>query len=365
MAGLSSHADFLELTRARRVLQNKKRFLNEVTKRNYFFFSTMLRKEYAKFQGGTKIVDQIQGANSGNSGWYDPNDEFSPTQKDVFTPVNVAWAFHQGHYVIIDETAILNTTDSDSYLNYINTLDIGCVIDMADHLEKALWARPNKEKMEDANVSQREMYSIRSFVTQDGLAPSATNETLATGSSAWTTVATINPSTNTWWKNANNTYTAATPDDAEAGLIGTFDDMVLLVKYEMPNGIDKWSERQDLQNQVICTNRDGVVFYKARLRNLNDRMQRFNDPAIVGPQFDGIPVKYVDELDNAGWTANQPDYFFLNLRYLFPFFHKNRFMHEVVETGGSKQPNSTAAYKFSFLNTFCRSRRSQGRTYAA
>ena len=361
MASLTNHADFLKATRDQRVV-TKDMLLNEATKNTYFFFSRMLTGSQKKFKGGTKLVDKIQGTTSGNFSFYSPNHEFSPTQTDTLTDVEVQWAFAQDHYVIIDETAQLNSGDPYAYLDYVKSLEMDCMVDMINGMEEALWKTPDNAVHEASSADPQEPYSILCFVTRDGLEPSSTN---GGATNDFTTIMSVDPSNDSWFQNANNTYTAATPDDPEAGLIASFDDMRLQIGFEFPDPLSKYSESDDKQKYCIVTSRDGVVFYKSRLRMGNDRMERLSDPSIMGPQFEGIPIKYVSELDQQGWTANQPDYIWLNLNFLFPIFHTNRFMYEVIRDGGPKQPTSVVNFKFSWYNLFCRSRRRQGRTYAA
>lgn len=356
-----NHSDFLKATRDQRVV-GKDQLLNEATKHTYFFFSNMMKRSGKKFKGGTKLVDKIQGTTSGNFSFYSPNDEFSPSQSDTLTDIEVNWAFAQGHYVLIDETATLNAGDPLAYLDYVKSLEQDCMVDIVNGLETALWKTPDNSVHEASAADPREPYSILCFITRDGLEPSSTN---GGATNDFTTIETVDPSNDTWFKNANNTYSAASPDDPDSGLIAAFDDMVLQINFETPDPLSKYTESEEKQKFVIATSRDGVTFFKSRLRQVNDRMERLSDPSIMGPQFEGVPIKYVSELDSQGWTANQPDYLFVNMNYLYPWFHTDRYMSEKIADGGAKQPNSTVVFKFMWYNLICRSRRRQGRIYAA
>lgn len=360
---LIQHRDFLESTRDQRVV-GREVLLNEATKNTYFFFSNMFMSVEEHFRGGTKLVDKIQGDSAGSFSFYSPNDEFSPRQVDTLTPIEVNWAFAQSHYVLIRETAGLNSGDPIAYLDYIKSLEQGCVVDTINGLEEALWASPNVETMEAVNADPREPYSILAFITRDGLAPAAGNGGVTAGTADWTTVETVDPVQKTFFQNKFVSYASATPDDETTGLIAAFDDIVLQTHFEIPDPYRRYAESEDLRKYCITTSRDGVTFYKARMRAANDRLDYLNDPMVRGPQYEGIPIKYVSELDNQGWTDNQPDYLFLNLNFLVPFFHTDMYMDEVVTDGGSKQPNSTVVYKFTWYNLINRSRRRQGRIFA-
>jgi hypothetical protein len=361
---LANHADFLKATRDQRVVP-KQTLLNEATKNNYFFFSTMMKRAGKQFKGGTKLVDRIQGDAAGTFSFYNPNDEFSPNQVDTLKSIEVDWAFAQSHYVLIKETATLNAGDPVAYLDYVMSLEQGCVVDTINGLEESLWAKPNTATMESSTADPINPLSLLCFNTRDGLAPSSTNGGVASGTSDWTTLQGLAPSNESWYRNKFKSYTTATPDDPDAGLVASFDDIVLQTKFSLPDAMNKYSESDDLQKHCITTSRDGITFYKARLRALNDRMDMLKDPAINGPQYQGVPLIYVSELDEQGWTDNTPDYLFWDFNYICPFFHSDMYMDETITDGGSRQPNSTVVFKFSWFNMICRSRRRQGRVFGA
>lgn len=367
MPGMPTFVDFLKATRDV-VLTPKESLLHEATKNTYFLDRMLKGSGVDKtFQGGTKIVDRVLGENAGTFAFYNPNAVESPSQRQTMRSLEVPWAFARSYYPFTDEETDLNTGDPNAYKNLKRAYEQSCLVDTVNGMEDALWALPNADTMETPAIQTRAAYSLLAFNTRDGLVPASGNGGLATGSSAWTTLATVPniSTTNTWFKNKFGSYTAATPDDPDAGLIAAFDDLILQVKFDMPNGLKKYSENEGLQKMVIVTSRDGVVFYKARLRALNDRMDMLKDPAISGPQYQGIPVEYVSTLDGLGWTDNQPDYLFYNLNFVVPFFHSKWYMLDKLTDGASTQPNSHVMWKFTWYNLFPRSRRRLGRIYAA
>lgn len=365
MPTIVSFADFLAATRDVKVTPNDQ-LLNEATKNTYFVAQMLKGKDLAKrFRGGTKLIEKIQGADGGSFGFYSPSDEQSPTQTPTLKTVEVNWGFAKTDYTYTDEEVELNSGDAQAYIDLKASFEQNRAVDLLNGMEEALWAAPNSDTMESVSADPKVAYSFPCFVTRNGGVPSSSNGGIASGSTAWTTLATINPTTETWYKNKFKSYVAATPDDLDAGLIASFDDLVLQVQFETPDGLKKYSENESLQKMQIATSRDGINFFKARLRALNDRMEMLRDPAIPGVQYNGIPLKYVAELDNAGWTTSQPDYYFLNLNFIFPFFHSKWFLKEVMTDGGVRQPTSHTNYQFTWYNNFCRSRRRQGRIYAA
>jgi len=358
--------DWLTVTRDERIV-GKNQLLNEATKQRYFCMSKMWKNAEEKFRGGENLVDHIQGDTLGNAGRYNPEDRFNVSTRDTTVPISVPWAYLQAHYPVVREARELNSGNVSAFVNYMLVLEQGCLVDKVNVMEEECWALPNRELMEDANteLQARQPYSILSFITRDGLAPSATNGGLATGSSAWTTIQSINPTTRTWFRNQTQNYNSAAKNDLNDGIVPAMDAMIEEVQFDMPGELAKYAEDQGLQNQCIVTNLEGLTDYKAALRSLNDQMSMLSDPTIRGAQFNGVPVKFISELENAGWTAGQPDFLFINFSFLFPFVHTNNYMREEITPGGPEHPNKTVVWKFTWNNVICRSRRRQGRISAS
>lgn len=358
--------DFLTATRETR-LGNKKRILDEATKRNYFFLSRMFKNAEEKFKGGDKLVDHIRGETLGNASTYNPTQRFNVTVRDTLTPISVYWAFVQSHYPIMDEAAKLNAGNPEAFVDYVMNLEQGCVTDTCNKLEELLWATPNSATMEAASTGDepRDPYSFLAFITRDGLAPSSTNGGVI--GSDWTTLETVNVASKPWFKNQTGSYSAANPAaaDSDDGLIPQMDRMAENVAYESPEPLKTYADSDSLQKQVIVTNTDGVVLYRRCLRAVNDQMARLEDPSIKGPQHNGVPIKKVAQLDEVGWTSNQPDFLFLNLGEMYPFFHPDKHMDETITPPSHDHPNKHVVWKWNWMNVVCRSRRRQGRLYAA
>jgi hypothetical protein len=339
---------------------------NEVTK-NTYFLDTMIGDGDIKklMRGGKKLVDQIQGGTGNTYAPYDPGVEETPQASNNLVEVEVLWTFNRAYYVYDDEEVDLNDGDTSRYVKLKKSYELSCMVDMVNGMEEQLWAAPNYDTME-GGTTPRDPYSLLAFNTRDGEVPAAGNGGIAAGSSAWAAIETLSPTLNTWWKNKTATYTAATPDDPDAGLVKAFSSMVLKTKFEMPTALKTYQhpEAGNLRKHKILTSEDGMTFYEARLRGLNDRMRVINDPHISDIQYKGVPLEYVAQLDSQGWTTNQPDYLFYNFNCIRPIFHTTWFMKQKMTDGGSKQPNRHVVWKFIWWNLFCDSRRRQGRISA-
>jgi hypothetical protein len=369
MPELTAFGDFQVATRDI-LITPKDVLLNESTKESYVYDLLFTDMDVNKaFRGGTKLVDRIQASSGSRGSFYNPNDGITPSQTDTLVSVEYPWAFYQNHYAYVEETTGLNAGDPAAYVNLQKSYEGDCMVNTVNDLDSALFALPNQTLMEAASTGDdnaRVAMSILAFVTRDGEVPAAGNGGIESGSSAWTTIGQINPTTNDWWKNKFKTYTAANVADLGDGLLPAFDDIVIQTNFPMPTALRPWSDpKNTAQRKVnIFTSRNGIVVYNQVLRSINDRMASFTDPAINGPQFRGLPMVPSSGLDDLGWTDGSPDYLFLNLNFMHPFFRTGWFLKTKTMPAGVNQPNTDVTYKFVHYNLSCRSRRRQGRVSA-
>lgn len=359
-------ADWLNITREERA-NTRKNVWNNATLRHYFHLSRMFTSAEENFQSGDQLVDFVRFSEVGNGGFYNPVARFSHVTRDTTKKVTVYWAFYHNSYEFIREAAALNDKQGIALAKYTMTQEQRCEEDSLADIERALWALPNANTMESATIddsNHRRPYSIPCFITRDGLVPSSSNGGIASGSSAWTTLQGLNPSTiGTGYQNQSDTYDTSDPFSDTVGIIPMMDRLHLACKFDKPDVLVKYEESKRMK-QVIATTRAGVTNYIIALRSVNDQMAMVNDPAIKGPQSYGTPVQPNDVLDTHGWTANRPDYLYVDLSVLKPF--KNPALDDEVVTGPSHDhPNKTLVHQFKAYNMICHDRRSLGRGYAA
>jgi len=344
--------------------------INEATKKTYFLSRMLEGRDIKKLmKGGKKLVHHVQSGTGSTYGAYYPGEEESPTTTDNLVQLEVPWTFNRAWYAYDDEETELNDGNVERFVDLKKSYELSCAVDIMGGMEDQLLATPDKTLMEDRTAASRRFtpLSLLAMNTRDGLAPSSTNGGVVSGSGNWTTLQTVNPSTDTWFKNANATYTAAQLDDLDNGLVTSFKKATLRTAFEMPTAIRRYSDsvNQSMRKQMILTSEDGITTYESRLRGLNDRMRSLEDPSINGSQYQGVPIEYVSTLDDQGWTAGQPDYLLYNFNYIYPIFHSTLFMKEKAVDGGAKQPNRHVVYKFVVWQLFCESRRRQCRISAA
>lgn len=360
--------DVMLATRDKRVV-TPDQLNNEATKTRYFFLSRMWRAEERKYKGGDMLVDFIQGE-EGDADYYNPKSSFSVTARNTLTQVSVPWAFMQGHYPIVNEHAKLNKGDTDAFVDEVMAQEQACMVACVNKMEDSLLGLPNYDLMEAASIADhlyRMPYSVPSLVTRDGGVPSSSNGGLSSGSSAWTTLQRVaSVSSLTWYQNQYGTYDAADVLDDEDGLLPEFDEAEDELNYELPDLLSAHGNKSTSFNTFAClTNTDGLKMYKRVCRATHDRSNDLSNPAVPGPNFRGIPVKSFPALNNLGWTAGQPDYIWLDLSLIVPYYQTDNFFKETITPPSHEHPNKSVVWKFTWHNNLFRSRRHMRRTSAA
>lgn len=358
-------ADFLLGTREERASEASKIY-SEATLARYFCHSRMWKAAEDPFKGGEQLVDFIQGDDLGTAGYYNPVQKFNVGNRDVLKQITVYWGFLQCHYPLLDEVVLLNANDANKLVDYALNQEKAALVSSLNVQERGLFAKPNVATMETAALDDdqvRAPYSLLCFMTRDGLAPSSTNGGVADGTADWTTVHGV-PTSNPWWRNQTATYNTTTPTSGTDGVVPMFDELVEDTEFELPDPIRTLGESPTRSAQAILTTRYGIPLYKQCLRAINDQMERVSDPAIKGPQYEGIVLKSISELENLGWTATRPDYLWVDLSVVKPFVNPLFNGSEVVAARTPEHINRTVVFKRWAHNRICRSRRRLGRGYA-
>lgn len=365
MPGLVTYSDFLRATKVAKIT-GPQEILNDAVK-NTYAISEMLRGRGMDeiLQAGQSIKDNIQLNAAGSFEFYSPNPEFNPTDDDTLSEVSVGWRFAKTSYGFSDETIALNTGSTENvYVDLKMKYEQAQRLDMMNGMEDALWAVPVTGTMEGGAGDSPPAYSIPAFVNEatNGLWP------------GWTTKMGLNPTNEERWRPQQAFYDSTNIADEDNGILSTFDDMFMRVKFESPDAQSAYFENDRLRMMKIFSNRDGIRKYRRLLRSANDRLVSPQDPAYNDPMYSGIPLKYISTLDlapleitggntasGAAYPIGRPRFFFLNFKYLFPVYHTSGYMQMVGPVpGGITQPFSHAVYYRTWYNIFCRSMLRQG-----
>ena len=370
MAGkaLPNFADFVAAT-AIHPLTKPDEVLNDAIKRTYGFFSDMVlgRAKEEMIRGGVKISEWVQLAKSSQAGFYQPGEELTVAGDDTLVQVDFQWRFMKNVYGWVDQEVMLNEGDTKAlYKRIAIAKRQNCVLSGIDFMEDAfISAVPVTSTMETSTGTTP--YCLRAFITEAGGVPTA-NATVGgitigdgSGTGTWTTVAGASPTTYTRWKNQVANYN---PNSPATTLRKSFGTLWRKLKFKAPKTKEDFFKNELFRKIRIWTSADGQDMYETVLADGNDSFAPKADAGGItdSPVFRGLPVEYIEAMDDIGYTAGQPRYFFPNLEYLFPVFHQDRMFEEKKPVNGApvNQPESWKVFVLNWYQVVCRSRYRQG-----
>lgn len=340
------------------ILTGPEDIIAEVVNQTYLFGDLMKGKGVAQVvKGGNSITDRIQLRDTTQFSFYQPNANFTPAIEDTLDRIVAPWRFAHNMWAYTDQEIELNA-GGDGASQKIQFKDIrtskqqATKVNTLTNLETALWATHSDATMEQAGGT--DPYSIRSFITEDGLAGSGSTLTMG-----------VSPSTRSRWRNQVSNYAAAT---ISTSLQGGFDDMWRKVDFQSPGAMYKGEIRQTNYDKFrILTNLDGIKNYVAITRDANDRLQVQNDIGTYngrgntgGVTFNGLGVDYIKQMDSIGYSTGQPRYFWINTDYMFPVFHTSRYFSELEPMRSPNQPYTWVVHTDVWYNLIIRSRQRHG-----
>jgi hypothetical protein len=374
----SGFGDFL-LTTGPSIYTSPDKFVNGLTKNSYLLkrFTKGREGDVDTFQDGDQISDMIFLDANSTFQYVNPDEEAEWVNPQVLSEWKVYWRFAQDHMSWTDQELVLNGGQDGKvrYKNLKRAKEMRMWTSMLNGMDAGLFAAPNKATMEA--TSGKTAYSIPAFINAQTNTLFNTVTTAATGG-AWTVVQNIDPATKTRWQNQTETYGANGFTVTSGDVVEAFDSMFYKVRFESPGTKDEYFEDPRMYRQFIACSKTGINKYKARLRLSNDLLvtPSKQDPAYMKPQYAGIDLVYVAELDTAelyskaGATTtlgtesaadlSGPRYYWINANYLRPFFHTEYYFKPIREIQPEKQPNAHVVPVQCWWNLVCSSRRHQG-----
>lgn len=354
---LSTFNAFVLATGAR-VATDPDRIINDAVKNTYFLSRALKGRDASLVvQSGSKIIERVQLTDSGTFEFIHPNEDLDIQNVDNLTPLEIPWRFGIAHYAYNEAEMALNGGDPQTYYkNLLKGKRQACETSTFNGMEDAIWAAPSNADQEA--LSGKKPYSIPCFITSTGGAPSG-----------FTTIQTVNPSVDIGFKNQVQTYDASNMTDPDQGLVAALDEMWLKIKFEAPQGGPaEYFEDDNLQKMVIASNRNGIRKLQQLTRDSNDRLMPAGNLGWVNGNitYAGIPLLYVTALDTAlvnsgaAITVNKPWFYFINLNYLYPVYHSEKYMVEKAPMQHPRQPLSYVVWKYTMYNWIVTSRKRQG-----
>lgn len=384
MSLLSAFTDLLLATKPK-AISSPEDIVNQATKYRTYLFPRMLkglsRKEIV--QNGTKIIDFVQLAIQSSYRDYNPTDSFNYTADNSLVQIEVPWRFSMVDSVTYKHEVELNSGDVQQVFKRISAAK-NKVLEQSfwEGAEDSLWADPNYETMEAATIGAGVTgtpLSLRSFITADGGAPTSSNGGVASGSSAWTTVMQVSPTTYPNWKNQYETFdstSAATRAADVGGVLDAFHSMWLDVQWQSPSTSEEYFKNTMLSKLVICCNK---LSYRELVRlatTKNNVLTPVNDLGYQNGRvtYNGIPIMYIGKLDSVdtggadgaysgGYKSIQ--YRWINFNHIKPIFHSGNYRARIKKDGGASHPFAEVVIEDTWRNLWCANRREQGIVRAA
>lgn len=364
---ISTTAAYLELTREG-IIRDANYILNDTAKRSYTIQRLVAAKPAdAVVRKGDKILEELKLTQTGNYSEFAPGDRVTVNGGITRVPASYHWRFARNHKPFNKyQTTLNNGSDPATVIkNLAKQIRADLAQDHVDGMENRIWGPVDATMETTGEMSSAKPFSIPTYITEQ-VAP--------VGLAGTGTVANVNFSTYTKWDNQRYGYDSTDPFGAN-GLLKAFDEMQVLVRFTPPTGKGSEAFSPDMRSRMfIFTNRDGLSLYKAACRAGNDRFHiAGNDPAYRSVMWDGVTLEHAAQLDealleqssgtaysSAVYTAGKPRYFWVNPEYLWPNFHPEHHMNEVVKDGGAEYPDMEVAFYESMWQVVCTSRRRQG-----
>ena len=376
---LENFTDFVKAT-GPIYISGPDKLVNEAVKQSYVLDRFLRgRGSDEVVQGGETINDDIMFDDASTYDHYKPNATFDWAQPQTLTELSIAWRFSIDHMSWTDQEIELNLSDGMTkeatkvqYKRLRKKIEQRMWTSMINGFEEDLWADANNQTAEMETTSGSLPYSIPAFISED------TTNYHANG---WTNVMTVNPATESKWRNQVTTYDNNDPDDSDGdrdGLLDAFDTQIRKVRFKPPSFHKEHFEAYDLQTsrQFIASSRSGQTLYVRTLRDSNDTLVSKQDAAYMSPKYGGLDVMYVGQLDSAAlyagdsstWVAEEaatvtttgPRYYWINANYLKPVYHAARYFYKKSPFFHPNQPYTTICPVDCWWNLFCASRQRQG-----
>jgi len=386
MSALAAFTDLLVATKAAS-LSDPDKLVSQATQYRTTLFRRMMKglSQKAMVQNGTKIVDHVQLKTVNRRRHYNPTDTFGYTGSNSLTQIEVPWRFSLVDMVTQEHELDLNQGDRvNVFKRVLAAKNAEMEQSFWEGNEDDLWAAPNFDTMESSTLGEGVTgapLSLRCFITADGAVPSASNGGIASGSSAWTSIMGVSPTTYPNWKNQYETFdnTSATTRSADVGgVLDAMHRMWLDVQWESPDTTQKYFEDTRLNKMVIVCNKESMVELKRLATMMNNVLTPRHDIgwAAGGVVFNGLPITYLAKLDSidTGGTAGNGTYAsgaltyqwrWINFNHIKPIFHSGHYRKRQEKDGGAAQPFSKVVIEDTWQNLWCANRREQGIVRAA
>lgn len=385
------------------ILSGPKEVVNDAQLTNYRTLGYMLRGQPMSrtLQGGKSLTDIIYLSENPRMRSYSPGiskQTYSDPQPGVLMTQN--WRFFLTDMVVRDEEVDLQAgseMSSEARFQKIKDLLYMKQQDKATNAmaywERALWASPDKTKMEGSSSTTTEMMSIPSLINESGICANYTTGAVTTGllgaaatGGAWTAVQGIDPTAagNANWRNQvfgyGNTAASGFSTTSLENVISVLDFAFDSLNFEPPPMMKEYFEdpaKDTSPRPFIACSLKGKQKLTQLYRLSNNRWENLTDPWMQ-PTYAGYSIVYIPQLDtvNAYYSVaggatgtlttealaadTGPRYWLINPKYLYTVWHKDAFMQPIEVGRTVEDPTAKVTPYKTYGNTWLASRKRQG-----
>lgn len=344
--------DFVALTREN-VIPNREVVNLSLARNNILAELAKGKSDEELFQGGKKILVNLQTRSGVPTQLITPGDERTIASADLTSSIEVPWRFLTGHFMYTEQEITFNRGGDKVQLYDLLKLKRRAADQrLYEDMESLLFATPNYATMEA--TGGKAPLSIPCFITDDGALPIG-----------FTTLMGKDLTALPMWKNQTAEYSSAD----HTTVIPAFTKMKRLLTWDnVAPVVNLGAQNTNWQRLMILTNADGYDLMDhirrehqgANVQITNTNVQNIGLGA-GALSFDGIPIKYVSKLDSYGWTASKPKFMFLDTAYLHPVWHTELYMKERAPmVASARQPDTFVVWNDTSYNLVCTDRQRLG-----
>lgn len=347
-------------------------YCNEVSLRNYVTKRMRAGRDMSQFiDGGESIRDDIFFDATSSRQHYDPNEPLTYKLVNILTQHQAPWTFTASsiawteHEIGLNFGQLRGSAQKKRFKRLYKSKMMKLYTDISNGEEEDAWRQPSA-LMETSGGKTPQ--SIPHFLNEftNGSAPGVT------------TCQQLNPTTYPKWVPTQQSYTGlgASSTDVVTQVRNLFSALTRTWRSmyweQMPHG-SEYSDPETMPT-FVATSLNGVTMYENGLRVSNELLLgNRQDPSYPEPMFRGMPVHYVEKLDDAllynnggafgseaTATVPGPRYYVMNVRYGKRLWHEDRYFLKKPPFSPTRQPFTKIMVVDSWGNYFVNSRRKFG-----
>ena len=272
---------------------------NLITRNSYFLKYLVSGGPGVKMcQGGSSIRGDVMIRESSTYTSYKPGEKMSWVNPQVTEDYQCYWPFSLDHIAYTDQEVMLNNETGGQYTSDVRIqafidmrkkINMRGVTSLIHGMEDELWTTPNYNEMELQGGRQVQSLALFSNELPQGLYSDYQTTNLVQG---------IDKTTYSAWDNARVGYDVI-GTVADGHLFEAMDEIMMDLNYDQMPAMGAEYTDATTRPQVIVTQKDGILNFKAALRLNQDWFRHGPDDPKYGAQFDGIQLERVNALETA------------------------------------------------------------------